>query len=521
MKQIGKKVNVPKMAMFAALILGIGVIAIAVASGIASAQKAEPKYGGTFRFISEIDATGFDAIKSRTSMGGGRLIGNLVMEKLFVRGKDDKLIPVLGLSATSSEDGKTWTVRLREGVKFHDGTPFNADAVVRHWQRLLDPKNRYRHRILFRPIVSVEKAGEYEVRFLLKHAWMPFTAVLTKPAGFTSLIPSPRAVEDDVQNRAPVGTGPFIFKEWKSGDRIILTKNPAYWRKDKPYLDEIIYLSIPDHESRYAALVSGQADMMITDRPAHVKKLTSNPDFTTYVLNNRGAVILIMNNSKPPLDDVRVRRALAHAWDQKKYIKASFKDIVPYTEHWFGDAVNCGDVGYPSHDLEKAKSLIAEYGKPVELEYVHSATSRGLETAIILQQMMKKIGVKVNPVPSDFPGILKKVFSKKFDIASWVISGAYDMGPTTTAVLHSESPWNVAGYANEEVDKLLIRQRLSTDQKVRAETLCTIAQKVNSDTPFIYLFGRKYYVFARNYVKNVTLPVLGEEGLQFDIWSDK
>ncbi|MDM8556334.1 ABC transporter substrate-binding protein [Desulfococcaceae bacterium HSG7] len=519
MKQNRKKVNVTKMAKFTALLLGM--IALTVAAGITSAQEAQPKYGGTLRMAGEIDAMGFDAIKARSAMGGGRAIGNLVMERLFNRGKDNELIPVLGLSAASSEDGKTWTVKLRQGIKFHDGAPFNAKAVVKHWQRLLKPKNRYRFRILFRPIVSVEKAGDYEVRFFLKHAWMPFTAVLTNPSGFTSLIPSPKAVEDDVQNRAPVGTGPFVFKEWKHGDRIVVTKNPDYWRKGKPYLDKVIYRAIPDHESRYAALISGEADMMITDRPAHVNKLTVNPDFNTYILNFRGAGILVLNNSKPPLDDVRVRRALAYAWDQKKYIKASYKNITPYTEHWFGDALDCDETGYLPPDLKKAKALIADYGKPVELEYIHTASTRGREAGIIVQQMMKAIGVKVNPMPSDFAGIMKKLFSKKFDITSWVIPGGYDMGPMTMAQLHSKSPWNVSRYNNAEVDQLLVKQNMSTEPKVKAQILCTIAQKVNADAPFLYIFGRRYYIFAKKYVKNISLPVLGEEGRAFDIWIDK
>ncbi len=108
-------------------------------------------------------------------------------------------------------------------------------------------------------------------------------------------------------------------------------------------------------------------------------------------------------------------------------------------------------------------------------------------------------------------------------MASWLIAGAYDMGPGTMAMLHSESPRNVTRYANEEVDKLLTKQRMSTDPKVRAEALCTIVQKVNSDAPFLYFFGRKYYLFAKNNVKNVTLPVLGEEGniLIYDIWIDQ
>ncbi|MCP4690318.1 MAG: hypothetical protein GY859_19855, partial [Desulfobacterales bacterium] len=298
-------------------------IAILVAAALicAPVHAAEPKHGGTLRWVGEVDARGFDAIKTPVLLGTGMLTAIHVMEKLFETDEDGKLIPVLGLSATSSEDGKTWTIKLRRGVKFHDGTSFNADAVVKHWGRLLDPKNRYRGRILLKPILSVEKAGEYEVRFLLKHVWLPFIDTLSNARGFTTLIPSPKAVDEGSHHRAPVGTGPFVFKEWKPAVRIVLTKNPAYWRKGKPYLDEIVLRAITDHESRYAALASGQVDMMLTDRPGHVKKLTGDPNFASTILEVGGAGYLALNNSKPPLDDARVRRALAHAWDQKKYIK--------------------------------------------------------------------------------------------------------------------------------------------------------------------------------------------------------
>ena len=483
------------------------------------ARGAEPQYGGTLHFVGEMDAMGFDAIKTRALIGPGRLVGNLIMEKLFNRGKNGELLPVLGLKATPSQGGRVWTIKLRKGVTFHDKTPFNAQAVVKHWQRLLDPKNRFRGRLFLRPISMVEATGDYEVRFVLKHAWLPFTGFLTSPAGFTSLIPSPKAVEEGTHNRAPVGTGAFIFKEWRPGDRMVVTKNPAYWQKDKPYLDAIVCRPIPDHESRYATLASGQADMMITDRPTHVKKLSQNSDFATLPLVWRGAGILVLNNRRPPLNDVRVRRALAMAWDQKKYISASFKNIMPYTEHWYGNALDCGDVNYPSPNPAEARALLSEYGKPVEVEYVHTATNRGAEAGVILQQMLKTIGVKVRPIPSDFPGIMQKLMHKDFDIASWLIPGAYDMGPITMAILHSKSPWNVTGYANEEMDRLLAAQQMSADPKSRAETMCAIARKVNTEAPFLYLFGRTYYLFARNNVKNVSLPVMGEEGLQLaDVW---
>jgi len=466
----------------------------------------EPHYGGTLRMAHELDAVGFDAIKARSAIGAGSNAAGLIMEKLFELGAQGELLPILGLSATPSSDGKTWTVQLREKVQFHDGTPFNADAVVSHWQRLLKPENRYRGRMLMSPVVAVDKGGAFEVRFHLKHAWKAFPAVMTGSRGFTSRIPSPKAVQEDTQNQSPVGTGPYVFQEWKRGDRIVLTKNQNYWQKGKPYLDEIILRPISDHQSRYAALASGQVDMMVTDRPAQVKKLTADPAYATYVLERAGAVVMAMNCSKPPLDDVRVRRAIAHAWDQKKYIRASFKNIVPSCQDWYGPKLTCGDVNYPEHDLVKARALIAAYGKPVKLEYIHTATPRGREAAVILQQMLKEIDVTVKPVPSDFPGIMKQLFGKQYDICSWLIPDFEEMSIITMAVIHSKGPWNVYQYNNAEVDQLLLEQRLSTDASIREKALCTVARKVNADAPFLYLYGRTFYIFAKKNVRNITIP---------------
>jgi 4-phytase/acid phosphatase/peptide/nickel transport system substrate-binding protein len=503
-------------------ILIIAFIFLGHLSTLQSARASTPKYGGTLIFVGEVEAMGFDAIKARNLFGTARMVSGLVMERLFDRGPGDQLIPKLGLSATPTEGGKVWVIKLRQGVEFHDGTPFNADAVVHHWQRLLNPENRFRERLLLKPIQSVEKTADDEVRFILKHPWLPFLSCLTDPARFPGFIPSPKAVRDDTHNRAPVGTGPFVFKEWKSGDRIRVIKNPNYWRKDRPYLDEVVCRPIPDHQSRYGTLISGQANVMITDRPAHVKKLAANPDFNTYPLNWRGAGILTLNTTKAPLNDIRVRRALAMAWDQKQYIRTSFQDIMPYTEHWFGDGIDCNDTHAHTLNIEKAKTLIAEYGKPVELEYAHTASNRGHQAGVILQQMFKKIDVKINPTPLDFPGIMKKLISKNFDITSWLIPGAHDMGPITTAIVSSKSPWNVTGYANETVDKLLMEQRLSTDPEKRSEMFCNITRTVNSDVPFLYLFGRTYYVFARKNIMGIKLSVSGEEAVLIsDVWIDE
>jgi ABC-type transport system substrate-binding protein len=500
--------------------LALGAVIVVTMSLCAQTAYADSKYGGSLQVADEIDATGFDAVKARTLAGIGGMAANLVMERLFESENDGRLLPVLGLSATPSADGKTWTIQLRQGVSFHDGTPFNADAVVHHWQRILNPENRYGGQILIRPITSVEKTGDHEVRFHLAHPWLSFTTALASSHGFAALIPSPKAVADDVQNRAPVGTGPFVFKEWKSGDRIILTRNPHYRQTGKPYLDEIVLRTILDHETRYAAVVSGQVDLMITDRPSHVKSLTENPKFAAVIREPAGAYILALNNSRPPLNDVRVRRAFAYAWDQKQYLKASYKDIMKYTENWYGEALSCAETGYLHPDLEKAKALIAEYGKPVEVTYYHSPSIRGRETGEILQQMLKPIGVSVTLVPNDWAAITRQLFSKEYDIATWGILGTDEIEPYTMAAFHSESPWNITGYTSQDVDKLLIEQRMSMDPEERKATFCKIARQVNHDAPFLYLCAPKHYAFAQTDLKN--LPQWRYGFLQLaDIWIDR
>jgi len=467
--------------------------------------QAEPHYGGRLVVGGESDSWGFDAIKAKNLWGTGFVSGNMIMERLFELGPNRELIPVLGVSAEPSTDGKTWTIKLRKGVKFHDGSPFNAIAVVKHWQRLLDPENRYRGRFVLTPIETVKKTGEYEVKFLLKHAWLPFIDALTDERGFTALIPSPDAVEDGLQNRAPVGTGPFVFKEWKSGDRIVIIKNTDYWQQGKPYLDEVLLKVIPDQDTKYSALISGQVDLIVTDRPQHVKKLTKNPYFSSFRWNS-GIGFFALNTTKPPLNDVRVRRGLSFAWNQNTFVKACFKGIYEPAKDVLSGAIDCGDVGYKENDLARAKTLLAEYGQPIEVEYLHSSTKRGHDVGAIAQQIFKQAGVTLNPKAMDFSAILKQMFSKNYNLASWILPRASDMGPILFASLHSKGPWNVTKFANNEVDDLLVKQRLSTDPEEREKMFCQIANIVNEEVPLIYLFSRDYYLFANNKVKGIQKP---------------
>jgi peptide/nickel transport system substrate-binding protein len=477
--------------------------AMVVLGGRISAAAAGPEYGGTLTVAVEADSKGFDPIKAGFLSPQARSVAMAIEERLFDIDAKGKLVPELGLSATPSKDGKSWTVKLRKGVSFHDGIPFNADAVVLHWERLLDPKNRFRGLVTMLPIDSVKKVDEFTVRFQLKHAWVPFKDVIASTNGIAAYIPSPKAVKDGTQDLAPVGTGPFRFKEWLANDRLVVVRNPSYWRKEKPFLDSVVFRTVPDMQTRFAGLKSGELDLILTDRGASILQAREDKSLKVYSSDATGAETFIFNTSKPPLNDLRVRRALSHAWNQEFYIKASYKDTIDVAQDPFGGTIACGDLGYPGFNPEKGRQLIAEYGKPVNLELQITNTPRGREFGEIVQRLYKEIGVTVTITPLTLGQRNKKVFAGDYQMTGWQLFDATDMGPTLNAYLNSKSEINVSRYQSPEMDRLLATLQTGTGKKERQKAMCGVAKQINEEAVFLYRGAIRYSAIAKAAVQGV------------------
>lgn len=487
--------------IFVILFFGAGLLAAGVPPG--PARAAGPHRGGTLTFGSESDFRGFDPLKINALSICGAIASSTIHERLFDTDADGNLVPVLGLSAVPSKDGKTWTIALRRGVRFHDGTPFTADAVVANWSRLLNPENKFRGRSSIAPILSVEKQDVHTVRFRLAHVWLAFPNILTDTRALYCHVMSPKALEADTQSRAPVGTGPFMFRKWTSGDRFTVVRNPDYWQKGKPYLDTIIFKSVPDHQTRFASLVSGQLDAIFMDRGHMIRQARENASLVLHQGDSSGAEVIFLNTTKPPLDDARVRRAIAHAWNQAVYVDMSYQNSIPLAYHPFGGNLPCRDTGYRANDLEKAASLIEQYGKPVEIECIHTNTKRGREAGLMLQQFCKKIGVTVKPKGMDIAPIVKNVFSKNYHVSSWRIPPMTDFGPYLHKYFHSESRINATGYANPKMDELLAAQQTEADPGTRRKIFCDIAALLNRDVPLLYRGGRRIHIIAKQTIMGI------------------
>ncbi|HXE96253.1 MAG TPA: ABC transporter substrate-binding protein [Dongiaceae bacterium] len=480
----------------------------------------QPEYGGTLTVAVEADSRGFDPIKAGFLSAQARSAAMAIEERLFDMDAKGKLVPELGLSANSSKDGKSWTIKLRKGVSFHDGTPFDADAVVQHWERMLDPKNHYRGLATMQPIEGVKKVDEFTVRFQLKHTWIPFKDVISSTNNIAAYIPSPRAVKEGTQDQSPVGTGPFRFKEWLANDRLVVVRNPAYWRKGKPYLESVVFRTVPDMQTRFAGLKSGELDVILTDRGASILQAREDSSLKIYSSDATGAETFIFNTTRPPLNDVRVRRALSYAWNQEFYIKASYKDTIPVARDPFGGKLACGDSGYLEFNPEKGRKLIAEYGKPVNLELQVTNTPRGREFGEIIQRMYKEIGVTVTIVPLTLGQRNKLVFAGDYQMTGWQLFDATDIGPVLYANLFSKSAINSSRYQNPDMDRLLTVLQTGTSSKERNKALCGVAKQINDEAVFLYRGAIRYNAIAKVGVQGISTVDHGLVRVS-DVWVKK
>jgi len=467
-------------------------------------SAAGPKPGGTLTVGVELEFRGFDPLKAAYLQYGDRSVISAIEERLFDMDEKGKPVPELALSATPSQDGTSWTIALRPGVSFHDGTPFNSDAVVEHWQRMLDPKNRFSGARYVEPVHSVTKIDDYTVRFNLSHPWAAFMAMLSSTQWTGAYIPSPKAVRLNQQNHAPVGTGPFIFKEWLAKDRLVVVKNPEYWHKGIPYLDSIVFRPVPDIQARFSGLLSGVTDIILTDRGQDILQARKDKSLKVYSADASGPFTFIINTASPPLDNPLLRRALAHAWNQDYYLKAVNSGILPVAKEPTGGSLTCGDCGYRDYNPALSRKLLAEYGKPVTLELLGSDTPRGRESGEIMQRLFKEVGVTLNfkPLPED--QLVKRVMNGDYQIAGWRLMDLSDMGPYLNACLHSKGKLNFSHYQNPAMDELLKTQQMSTDYKTRQTALCGIASLINEDAIYLYGGGRRFYVLAKTGIQGIS-----------------
>jgi 4-phytase/acid phosphatase/peptide/nickel transport system substrate-binding protein len=480
----------------------------AFAFGACADPAAAQKRGGTVTVGQELDIPGFDALKVGVYDTSAETAAAALFDTLTTLDEKGEPAPKLALSWSHSDDFKTWTFKLRSGVKFHDGTPFNAQAVKENYDRWKDPANKCRCAFYISSINDVQATDDLTLVFHLKDPAANLPANLTVP-NTTTTFQSPTAwkTKGDDFNRNPVGTGPFILKSWTAGDRMVLERNPDYWDKDHIYLDRIILKPLPDAQSRFASLQSGEADIVWDDEADadNIQKAQKDPKLTVHTYKGAGAAVSAINTKAPPLDDLRVRQALVMAIDRKKMSQALTNGLARPATNPYGDGswVRCKDDGALPYDVEKAKALIKDYGKPVDFKMVFTATPRGRAAGQVLQQFWKQVGANMEIEQIDQASFPPRAFMRQFQIIGWRIIDTPDPEPQIYANFHTGSPVALANYSDPELDKLLEHARSTADIDKRNEDYCAISRLINHQAIWFWTFQNTYYAISTAKLKGL------------------
>ncbi|HWV07398.1 MULTISPECIES: glutathione ABC transporter substrate-binding protein GsiB [Burkholderiales] len=422
-------------------------------------------------------------------------------EGLYGFDKDMKMVPVLATGFEVSKDGLVYTFKLRSGVKFHDGTPFNAEAVKQTFERVINPDNKLKRYNLYKNISKIEAVDDLTAKFTLKEPFAPFVNSLAHPSG---VIISPAALKqygkDIVQH--PVGTGPFKFVEWKPSDYMKVAKFDGYWQKGLPKVDSITWRPVVDNNTRASMMQTNEAHFAFPVPPEAVANLEKKPSLEVTKAPSIIHRYISMNVTQKPFDNPKVREALNYAINKEALSKVAFAGSAIPAEGVLPKGVEFATkLGPWPYDPAKAKALLKEAGYPNGFEstlwsaYNHSTAQKVIQFA---QQQLAQVGVKVTVRALEAGQRVAEVESvqdpAKAAVRMYYVGWSSSTGEADWAMrplLAGESApprgFNTAYYNNAEVNADIAKALVTTDTAARGKIYADAQQKIWKDAPWIFL----------------------------------
>src|SRR5262245_25727013 len=445
--------------------------------------SAAPKRGGTLRVAVSQEPDQLDPAK--TILGVSNTVNELLYDRLVYLGRDGLPKPWLAESWTIDDGGKTLTFTLRRGLQFSDGTALDAQAVKFSFDRFLDPKLASPSKALFGPLQAVEATDPHTVVFHFEQPYAPFFTSLG--LGYGGIV-SPTAVQQqgDQFGRHPVGSGPFVFKEWKSGSEIILARNPTYQNlrtdgqnRGAPYLDQVVFTILPDPATQLAALESGTVDVQLYADAATVERLSQDRRYAVADWQTAPNVVFVEFAKKPLFADPNVRQAIGLAIDADALVKTAFRGYATRN----ASPLPLGMAGWDdriagfAYDPAKAKDLLAQAGwtqsadgmlqkdgQPVSLTLLTFSGVAGLKSgAEIVQANLKQIGIAVDIQLVDIATFIQKLKSGEADLS---LSAYGYSDPSMLSQVYKTPGWNNQ-YGDPELDAVLTRVDTTLDPQAR------------------------------------------------------
>jgi peptide/nickel transport system substrate-binding protein len=470
---------------------------IALSCGLASAQT-------TLRIGLAEDPDVLDPSLARTYVG--RIVFASFCDKLFDIDENLKVVPQLALSYQTSADGKTVTIKLRPGVKFHDGEPFDAEAAKFSLDRHRGMVGSFRKPELA-AVDHIDVVDPLTINIVLKSPFSPLIAQLTDRAG---MMVSPKAAkaEGDKFGLHPVCAGPYKFVERVPQDRIVFEKFQDYWNKDNVHIDRIVFLPIVDSTVRLANLKSGGLDLIERVLATDIKTVRADKNLqlaTALELGYQGLDINVGlgDAAKNPLgQSAKVRQALSLAIDRNALNQVVFNgEFVPGNQ-WVSPENPYYQKAFPvpKRDVAKAKELLKEAGvtAPFDVDFMVPKGAETQAVAEVMQAMAAEIGINMKIRVTEFATSLKQAEQGNYQAYLLAWSGRTDPDGNTYVFFKCHAPQDSMGYCNPEVDKLLDASRVPSDFAARKAIYEKLTKIILEDVPKIYLYHRRILIAHTN-----------------------
>ena len=469
----------------------VALAAFAVAASAATTAQ-------TLRFGLAEDPDILDPTLARTFVG--RIVFAALCDKLFDVNEKLEIVPQLAASYQWSADNKALTIKLRQGVTFHDGEKFDAAAVKFNIERHKNMPGSNRKGELA-PVASVDVIDPSTVRLNLSAPFAPLLAQLADRAG---MMVSPKAAQAEGEKfgTKPVCSGPFRFVERVAQDRIVVERYPNYWNKGEIHLDKIVYVPIVDATVRLANLKSGQLDFIERVAPSDIPALKTDSRFKISRITEIGYQGITINVGKSELaqknpmgKDPRVREAFELALDREGIVQVAMDGEADIGNQWVAptNSFYAKNVPIPKRDVARAKALLAEAGVPNPSFTLMTPTNTDQQKlAQVDQSMAKEAGFDVKIQSTEFATSLNMADKGDFEAYVLAWSGRADPDGNIFSFAACKQPLNYSGICKQELDDLLTKSRTTLDPAERRKIYEQIATILLKDRPDIYLFHRHW-----------------------------
>jgi len=463
-----------------------------------------PRRDGKLTMVLAADPPGLDPLQLQGVQNWAEAIAvAAVYDALLYPDASHCIRPKIAISLTTSDGGMTWTLTLRPGVMFSDGTPFDSEAVRFNWTRLADPVNGSLVGNSAALITRMDAVDATTLQITLRTRAPHWDRVVARSLSSIGS-PTAMAAAGEAFARAPVGAGPFVLTEWVRGDHMTFVRNPRYWQPDKPYLAQVTVITgITDAAPKYECMISGRAQVALEPLGDNLAKFREQPDRYSILTTPEGGGggALALNVSRAPFDDERIRRALALALDSAEFVEqAGYGDpqMIMTTIDRAGTPYHHPEIRLPIRDIATAQRLIdarvAETGVPVRFTLETFANEGHIREANAVKRMLESqlTSIEVTVAIGSAPDVIGKMRTGEYQalnsIARWS-----DSTLDLPGLFASGSKQNAMRYSNGRVDATLELLVGATERPLIIEAHHDVLRQVLQDVPVIWLSHKEAF----------------------------